>query len=80
MRICTYIVKASEMIGKPRYKSFNSYEELLNYMKKTYDEWVIRFLEKPKYNYEKHIIKKITENLGKCDEYLYLIIYDDFIE
>jgi len=80
MRICVEIAKASDLLGKRLYKNFNSYEELIKYMKETYDEWVIQFLDKPKYNYEKYIVRKITENLGKCDEYLYLIIYDDFIE
>jgi len=56
------------------YLRFGSWQELLEYMKRRYPRWVIIFSPHEDFR------KRIEENLGRCEEYVYLILYDDYIE
>jgi len=83
MKICCYIVKASD-VHYEEYRVFNSWKELLEFMKKQYDRWVLRFLDmflaRYKDPYYKEVFEKLQKAFGECSEYLYMIIYDDYIE
>jgi len=65
-------------------RKFNSYEELMEYMRKRYDRWVVQFLNKScgwSNEYENlDTIEEIKKAVGECDLYIYLIIYNDWIE
>ena len=75
IKICALIERASNL--KETYRQFDSFEEMIKYMKETYHSFVVDLPNGPDFEY---YLKKIKSKLGECDEYIHLLIYDDFIE
>lgn len=68
------IIKESGSLNYEEFRRFDSYEEMIRWMRKTYVSWVIEFDVYQLYKDE------IISNLGICDEYIYLEIYNDYRE
>jgi len=70
MKIGAYVCWASDP-HKNIYTVFHSWEEMIGYMRALYDRWVVQFLDSP---------LGVGKNVGRCDVYVELTVYDDYIE
>jgi len=78
-RIGALIWKASDDEYE-EFKSFNTWEEMIEYMKRTWPNWVVDFCDSCKYKGTCTTPKKVRGVLGEVDHIVLLTIHDDFLD